>query len=79
MEQKERTPKDFARVVASTIVTINRVVDAVPIMIGYDFFDEKKFREGSFDKLVENVCKTNEICEKHIRLVAGWRKNLTKI
>jgi len=69
---KKRTPKEVAKAVAKIISDVNKVVDAAPIMEGYDFFDRKKFKKEGFDKLVKDKCKEFDITEAHIRQVAGW-------
>lgn len=72
MEIKKRTPKETAQVVEKTISEIRKVLSAVPIMTGYNFFDEKKFKQTGFDLLVKKTCKKYEINEKHIRKIAEW-------
>ena len=72
MTEKKRTPKETAKVVAKTIADIRKVLDAVPVMTGYSFFDAKGFKATGFDALVEKVCRQNDISEKHIRKVAGF-------
>lgn len=72
MKDTKRTPKETAKVVAKTISDIRRVLDAVPVMTGYSFFDAKLFKTTGFDSLVKKVCGENDISEKHIRTVGGW-------
>ena len=57
MTEKKRTPKETAKVVAKTIADIRKVLDAVPVMTGYSFFDAKCFKATGFDALVEKVCR----------------------
>lgn len=75
MENTKRTPKETAKLVAKTIADIQKVLDAVPVMTGYSFFDSKSFKETGFDNLVKKVCGQNDVNEKHIRTVAGWSKD----
>jgi hypothetical protein len=74
MEKMKRTTKETAKIVESTISNINKVLRAVPIMNGYEWFDKKTFKKTGLDKLITNICKSNNISENHIRTVADWKK-----
>jgi len=73
MTYTKRTLKKTAKLVEKTIVDIQKVLDAVPIMTGYSFFDAKGFKTSGFDNLVKKVCRQNDVSETHIRKVAGWK------
>ena len=72
MKNTKRTLKETTKLVAKTISNIRKVLDAVPVMTEYSFFDEKEFRKSGFNNLVKNMCKQYDMSEKHIRTVAGW-------
>lgn len=74
MENLKRTTKETAKIVESIISDINKVLRAVPVMNGYEWFDKKTFEKTGFDELITNICKSNDISESHIRTVAGWKK-----
>jgi selenocysteine-specific translation elongation factor len=67
----KRSAKETAKVVEKTIKEITKVLEAVPVMKGYNFFNIEKFEGKGFDKLVKDLCENNEISESHIRRVAG--------
>lgn len=71
---EERTPHETAKAVAKTIATINKVINAVPVMRNYDWFNYSEFTNSGLDKLISDVCKDNNVPESHIRTVAGWNK-----
>ena len=75
MIKTEKTPKETSKVVAKTIADIRKVLDAVPVMTGYSFFDAKGFKATGFNTMVTKVCGQNDISEQHIRTVAGWLKD----
>lgn len=73
---KQRSQKEFARDVAKIVKDLNIVLAASSIASGFDFFDNKKFRENGFDKLLSKLCKSHKITEDHIRNVGGWKKGI---
>lgn len=70
---KKRSLKDTSKLVESAIRDIRKVLDAVPIISGYDFFDHEKFKYSGLDKLIKMKCKEYDVNEDHIRKVAGWQ------
>lgn len=70
----KRTPHEIANAVSRTISDINKVVHAVPVMTGYDFFKRDLFFNKGVDKLISDTCRKNEVSESHIRKVAGWNE-----
>ena len=75
VKKTERTPKQTAAHVSYAIAMISKVVEAVPVMKNYDFFDIGKFKESGFDLLIKNVCERYDVDEKHIRTVGEFTKD----
>jgi hypothetical protein len=72
--EEKRTLHEIAIAVSHAISEINRVVNAVPIMTGYNFFLREKFYNNGVDKLISDTCIKYNVSESHIRQVAGWNK-----
>ncbi|HRN42819.1 MAG TPA: hypothetical protein PK649_12210 [Vicingus sp.] len=71
--KNERTPKETAKAVETAVSEITKVMKAVPVMIGFDFFDENGFRKHGLNELIAKISDRYGISEKHIRTIGGWK------
>jgi len=62
----ERSLKESAELVHKTISEIRKEIG------------HKRPSYPRIDWVIENACKKNNISEKHIRRVGGWKKKITK-
>ncbi|MDX5586527.1 MAG: hypothetical protein QNK20_16695 [Aureibaculum sp.] len=72
MKETTRTPKQSAQLVQKAILEVHKVLNAVPLMKGYKWFNDDLFKKSGKKQLIKDICKSNGISEKHIRTVAGW-------
>jgi len=71
--KKQRTLEQEAKAVEKAIFTIRKVIDNVPLMERFSFFDRNEFNDTGLQELIKYVCNENEVSIDHVKKVAGWK------
>lgn len=79
-KRKERTPQQTATHIRYAVETINKAIEAAPVLKHHNsFFDFIKFKDEGLDELIKRVCDKYDVDENHVRSIGKFTYQLSLI